>query len=124
VPELHQERPPASARGDVRKAGAAGAGHHKGSGPRPAGPVFRPLRIMPLQVAYVWRARTYPWAIRALAAAEAVYGKPAANRTVGRPRKTAPEASPGQLPQSRCPSCHYLMGSAGHLTTCGETSCA
>ncbi len=36
----------------------------------------RPVRNNIPEVPYQWRARTYPWAQRALAAAEAEYGQP------------------------------------------------
>ena len=44
------------------------------------GTLVRPAPLTaPLGVAYSYRARTYPWAIRRLAAAEAVHGRPPAD---------------------------------------------
>jgi hypothetical protein len=123
MPELRQERLPRSAPGDVRRAGYAGAGHHKGSGTQDRNAVWRPLRRMPLQVAYEYRARTYPWAVSALKAAEAVHGAPEPGRP-GRPRKdgTAPEPKPRPLQPERCGKCSYLTASVGHLIQCGGQS--
>ncbi len=88
-----------SVTGDVRGAGTIGMGHNKDAGLPSGKSVYRPLRRLPPLVAYQWRARTYPWADRALRAAEAVYGTP------------EPAAE-------RCKKCTYKFSAAGHKLIC------
>lgn len=61
---------------------------------------YRPSRNGLPGVNYAWRARAYPWAQRALAAAEAEHGAPPVTpgRRPGRPRS-----------DGRCGRCGYLL---------------
>jgi hypothetical protein len=109
-------RPARSGNGDSRP------GHHKGDGGS-AGLVLRARRNgLPVTRTYEYGRSSYAWAVRVLAAAEAVYGVPAPERQRrGRPRKdgTAPAPSPQAR---RCEKCDYLTTSIGHLIQCGGQS--